>query len=158
MDEDEEEDDDDEDEEEDEDEEVKKAREKLKCVLQFLWESIVHPVVEKLQGLSIQPGSRIWWCSTSFACMLPLHAAGPYKEGQDNLYDLYISSYLRCLSSSHHVRQVINSIPKGKLPTSPPRLLAISCPGERGTGGYLYSVKKEVKEIKGERHEDKNCE
>ena len=43
---------------------VKKSREELTRVLQFLWESVVHPVVEKLQGLSIKRGSRIWWCPT----------------------------------------------------------------------------------------------
>ena len=103
-----------------------------------------------LQKLSIQPDSRIWWCPTSFACILPLHAAGPYKDGQDNLPDLYISSYLHCLSSSHHVSQMTmtNPVPKGEPVTPPTRLLTISCPGEQETGGYLDSVEMEVEEVR----------
>ena len=120
----------------------------LKYVLRSLWKSIVQPVVKKLQELSIQPGSRIWWCPTSIACELPLHAAGPYKEGEHNLYDLYISSYLRYLSSSHHVRQATNLIPEGKHATSPTQLLVISCPGELGERGYLHHVEREVEEIR----------
>ena len=57
-----------------------------------LWDQIVSPIVDVLQ--TIHPlQSRIWWCPTAESSVLPLHAAGPYRKGQRNLADLYISSY-----------------------------------------------------------------
>ena len=64
----------------------------LAFFLRKLWDQIVSPVVDFLQ--TIHPlGSRIWWCPTAEFSVLPLHAAGPYRKGQQNLPDLYISSY-----------------------------------------------------------------
>ena len=71
-------------------EQSKEACEEFEHVLQLLWESIVSPIVRKLQELSNSQGSRIWWWTTSFVCMFPLYAAGPYKTGQHNLSDLYL--------------------------------------------------------------------
>ncbi|OJA20086.1 hypothetical protein AZE42_02491 [Rhizopogon vesiculosus] len=56
---------------------------------------MVCPVVENLGKLA-QPGSRIWWRSTSWSTFLPLHAAGEYRKGGINLWHLYVSS---CTSS-----------------------------------------------------------
>ena len=128
-------------------EEMGVQRENVRHVLRFMWDSVVQPVVEKLQELSILPGSRIWWCPTSLVCVLPLHAAGPYKPGQHNLFDLYISSYMRGLSDSHHVKESINLRPKDEDTIAPTQLLAVSCPGELGDDDYLYNVEREVEEV-----------
>lgn len=68
-------------------------------VLQALWDTIVQPVTAQLLNLGVVEKSHIWWCPTSHLCALPLHAAGPYKKGQKNLPDMYISSYTPTLLS-----------------------------------------------------------
>jgi hypothetical protein len=62
-------------------------------ILQQLWDIVVSPVADQLAILGVIENSRIWWCPTAELCGLPLHAAGPYKSGQKNLPDIYISSY-----------------------------------------------------------------
>ena len=64
----------------------------LAFFLRKLWDQIVPPIVDCLQ--TTHPShSRIWWCPTAEFSVLPLHAAGPYRKGQQNLPHLYISSY-----------------------------------------------------------------
>ena len=61
----------------------------LAFFLRTLWDQIVSPIVDFLQ--TIHPSqSRIWWCPTAEFSVLPLHAAGPYRRGQQNLPHLYI--------------------------------------------------------------------
>ena len=78
--------------------------------------------------------------------MFPLHAAGPYKTGEHNLPDLYISSYMRGLSNSHHIKQAPTL--KGDRAIPPTKLLAISHPGEPGQDNYLENVEREVEEVR----------
>ena len=64
----------------------------LAFFLRNLWDRIVSPIVDCLR--TIHPfQSRIWWCPTAEFSVLPLHAAGPFRRGQQNLPNLYISSY-----------------------------------------------------------------
>ncbi|KAG8978191.1 hypothetical protein FRB93_011343 [Tulasnella sp. JGI-2019a] len=92
-------------------------------MLRELWALIVAPIVLQLETtLSLPAGSRIWWMPTWHAWWLPLHAAGPYKSGELNLPDRFISSYTTTLSS------LIRSC-KGYHPikrVSGPRLLVIA--------------------------------
>ncbi|KAI9567945.1 CHAT domain-containing protein [Boletus coccyginus] len=70
----------------------------LATFLRKLWDQIVSPIVDLL--LTIHPSqSRIWWCPTAEFSALPLHAAGPYRKGQRNLPDIYISSYTPTLAA-----------------------------------------------------------
>ncbi|KAG1722691.1 CHAT domain-containing protein [Suillus paluster] len=71
---------------------------KLIDALRQLWVEVVHPVVENL-GRVAKPGSRIWWCPTSFFNFLPLHAAGEYRSGGKSLSQFYISSYTPSLTA-----------------------------------------------------------
>ena len=64
----------------------------VKKLLRDLWTTVVEPIVTVM-------GSRIWWCPTSGFTSLPLHAAGPYRKGEKNLMDLYVSSYAPSLSA-----------------------------------------------------------
>ena len=76
----------------------------LTIVLQELWDKVVSPIVDFLQ--TVHPlQSRIWWCPTAEFSLLPLHAAGPYREGQRNLANLYISSYTSTLTALIRARQ-----------------------------------------------------
>ncbi|KAH7887150.1 TPR-like protein [Phlebopus sp. FC_14] len=74
-------------------------------LLRNLWARVVEPVASALQTHGIQHGSRIWWCPTSDFSLLPLHAAGLYKSGKPNLFNLYISSYTPTLAALVRARQ-----------------------------------------------------
>ncbi|KAH7906923.1 hypothetical protein BJ138DRAFT_1161461 [Hygrophoropsis aurantiaca] len=60
-------------------------------ILRQLWDIVVGPIAEE--------GSRIWWCPSSKLTSLPLHAAGSYRKGANNLANLYVSSYTPTLSA-----------------------------------------------------------
>ena len=76
----------------------------LAFFLRKLWEQIVSPIVDHLQ--TTHPSqSHIWWCPTGEFSVLPLHAAGPYRKGQQNLPHLYISSYTPTLTALIRARR-----------------------------------------------------
>ena len=76
----------------------------LASFLRKLWDQIVSHIVDFLQ--TIHPlQSRIWWCPTGEFSVLPLHAAGPYRKGQQNLPNLYISSYTPTLTALIRARR-----------------------------------------------------
>ena len=76
----------------------------LAFFLRKLWDQIVSPIVDFLQ--TTHPSrSRIWWCPTAEFSVLPLHAAGPYRKGQQNLPDLYTSSYTPTLTALIRARR-----------------------------------------------------
>ena len=82
----------------------------LASVLRQLWDDVVSPIVGFLR--TIHPSqSRIWWCPTAEFSFLPLHAAGPYRNGEQNVSDLYISSYTPTLSTLIRARQPSTSNP-----------------------------------------------
>ena len=70
----------------------------LGLILRQLWDHVVSPIADFLR--KIYPcQSRIWWCPTAEFTLLPIHAAGPYRKGQLNFADLYISSYTPTLTA-----------------------------------------------------------
>ena len=76
----------------------------LAIILRELWEEVVSPIVNFLRTVHALQ-SRIWWCPTAEFTLLPLHAAGPYRTGQQNLANLYISSYTPTLSALIRARR-----------------------------------------------------
>lgn len=68
-------------------------------MLRTLWEIVVEPVVKTLLQMGIKENSRIWWCPGGKLSQFPIHTAGPYKDGEKNLHDYFISSYTSTLSS-----------------------------------------------------------
>ena len=73
-------------------------------LLRELWDNVVSHIVEYL--LTTHPRhSRIWWCPTAEFSPFPWHAAGPFKKGQQNLSDLYISSYTPTLTALIRARR-----------------------------------------------------
>ncbi|KAG1894785.1 TPR-like protein [Suillus fuscotomentosus] len=81
---------------------------KLVSILRKLWNDVIDPVVQALRESEVRPGSRIWWCPTAEFSLLPLHAAGPYEKGRDNLFDIYISSYTPTLATLVRARQQVS--------------------------------------------------
>lgn len=99
-------------------------------VLHGLWKQIAFPVVEALRrDLELPRGSRICWCPTSNLWMLPLHAAGSYKPGQENLPDMFVSSYTPTLSV---LRQFTAEVPAPPGKPLPPGVLFV---GQSDTEG-----------------------
>lgn len=111
--------------------------------LKQLWDMIVQPVVEKLAELKVVKMSRVWWCPTSQACALPLHAAGLYQLGQPNFPDIYISSYTSTLSTLIESRVGVNP------QNSYPQLLVVGQPDTELTDPKkrLPQVAEEVRRI-----------
>ena len=72
--------------------------------LRELWDRVVSPIVDFLRT-TYPCQSRIWWCPTAEFSLLPLHAAGPYRKGQQNLSSLYVSSYTPTLSALIRAQQ-----------------------------------------------------
>ena len=69
-----------------------------------LWDQIVSPFIDCLK--TTHPSQlHIWWCPTTEFSVLPLHVAGPYRKGQWNLLNLYISSYTPTLTALVHARR-----------------------------------------------------
>ena len=113
----------------------------LAFFLRKLWDQIVSPIVDCLR--TTHPShSRIWWCPTAEFSVLPLHAAGPFRKGQQNLPHLYISSYTPTLSALIRARRPdpFNSA------TEPKRFVAI---GQAKSAGEseLLSVGAELDNI-----------
>ncbi|KAG8218161.1 hypothetical protein J3R82DRAFT_3709 [Butyriboletus roseoflavus] len=84
-------------------------------LLRELWDEIVFPIVNAIH--TIHPfRSRIWWCPTAEFSLLPLHAAGPFRKGQQSLANLYISSYTPTLTALIRARRhdLPHSASKGK--------------------------------------------
>ncbi|KAJ8592532.1 hypothetical protein M405DRAFT_703761, partial [Rhizopogon salebrosus TDB-379] len=57
------------------------------------------PVVHHLILDNVPRNSRIWWCPTSVFSTLPVHAAGDYTPGGEQLSQLYVSSYTFSITS-----------------------------------------------------------
>ena len=87
----------------------------LAFFLRKLWNQVISPIVHVLQATH-PPQSRIWWRPTAEFSVLPLHAAGPYRKGQQNLPHLYISSYTPTLTALIRARRgdLLNSATEQK--------------------------------------------
>ncbi|KAF8425376.1 hypothetical protein L210DRAFT_3653236 [Boletus edulis BED1] len=87
-------------------------RDPIHIPLQVTYESVrdlsaeLHASTERAKKVDVtrELGSllcNLWdqWCPIAEFSVLPLHAAGPYRKGEQNLSDLYISSYTPTLSA-----------------------------------------------------------
>ncbi|KAF8443197.1 CHAT domain-containing protein [Boletus edulis BED1] len=71
--------------------------EALTDLLSDLWD-LIYPIIQHLL-LHIPMGSRIWWCPAGPFASIPLHAAGPYRQGEPSLLQIYVSSYTPTLQA-----------------------------------------------------------
>ena len=113
----------------------------IQRILRELWDKVISPIARVL--LTIYPRqSRIWWCPTAEFSLLPLHAAAPYRKGQEKFADLYISSYTSTLTALVRARRPTPS----KYATQPMGFLAI---GQAEAAGEqkLRSVGVELDDI-----------
>ena len=77
----------------------------FKSFLRELWDRVVSHIVDVLQRTCPRQ-SRIWWCPTAEFSHLPLHAAIPYRKGQESVSDLFISSYTTTLTALIHASRL----------------------------------------------------
>jgi tetratricopeptide (TPR) repeat protein len=50
------------------------------AILDWLWDTIAGPVLDRLGFAGAEPLPRLWWCPTGLLSILPLHAAGRVPE------------------------------------------------------------------------------
>ena len=75
----------------------------LEELLSDLWDLVVSPIVEHLLPHTSKD-SRLWWCPAGAFASIPLHAAGPYRQGEPSLSQTYVSSYTPTLQALIHAR------------------------------------------------------
>lgn len=113
-------------------EEIWSAQERLSGVLEWLWDAVTGPVLQRLGHTEPPaPGEsprRIWWCPQGTLAFLPLHAAGYHGPRADPdrprcALDLAVSSYTPTIGALHHARRRPDPAPSG---ARPPLVVAIS--------------------------------
>ena len=113
----------------------------LCSVLKGLYDLVGDPVIKCLRTSGVPEQSRIWWCSTSVFCSLPLHAMGPIPSSNtfDKQYfsDFYIPSYTPSLSALIESRRASPHVP------DKPSLLLVAQPEDD-----LLGVRGEIKVIR----------
>ncbi|KAE8370628.1 CHAT domain-containing protein [Aspergillus caelatus] len=118
-----------------------RRNEELQRILNWLWETALHPVLTKLRLYSNAPPgplSRVWWVASGYMGLLPLHAAG---DGNTSTMDYVISSYtptLQVLKFSRERDSLLNCDPEL-------RMLLITAPDKPGRGGL--DTETEIKSI-----------
>ena len=109
----------------------------MKAILKQLWQLVVQPIASALTNdVKLGRGSRIWWCPTGAASLLPLHAAGDYDKRDKTLPSQFISSYTATLTSL--IRARINLSPDIR---ANPDLLII------GRSEELPAIRSEIEAI-----------
>lgn len=113
-------------------ERVNKARQRIEECLEWLWTSIVHPVLERL-GIDQPPSGRgalgrTWWLPSNLLNFLPLHAAARQDEfGRAvSALDCTISSYaptVRSLVRARRPRHAERDAASGPLVVAMPKTL-----------------------------------
>ena len=80
-------------------------------VLRWAWSHIAEPVFAVLgitEEAPLGQETHVWWCATGLAALLPLHAAGDYRDdigARRTALDLAVSSYTPTLRTLMQLRQ-----------------------------------------------------
>jgi tetratricopeptide (TPR) repeat protein len=90
------------------------AYQEYKIITQWLWYSAIKPILDSIDFSTYQGGSsgkpRLFWVSTGWASVLPLHAAGDYDASRKTkechcVHDMVVSSYITSLKTLTSMRQ-----------------------------------------------------
>ena len=119
--------------------EEKMRERELVVFLRTLWDVVVRPIVDELTGF-LPRGARIWWCPTSKLTSLPLHAAGPHRQGSLNLANMYVSSYTPTLAALIRARHRHSESPR----TSPAFVAIGQAKPSSSTSPELHTVGAEL--------------
>ena len=128
--------------------EKSKSNKEMQRILRWLWSVAVHPVLQKLRLLKPDDGSvltRLWWVTSGYMGLMPLHAAGDYEmERSKNCTASYVvSSYIPTFKALVYARdreaRAHNMIQKD--------LLIVSMPTTPGSDWKPLNVVGEVAAI-----------
>lgn len=94
------------------------ASTKFEKVLIWLWKAVGQPVMEKLGFLGPNKSTsrpRVWWMTTGWLGILPIHAAGDHRRALEtgeplSLLDLTTPSYFNSLRSLGYARERISTL------------------------------------------------
>lgn len=80
----------------------REGREALDGTLEWLWQHVAEPVLDRLEPAGAEP-PRLWWCPVGPLALLPLHAAG--RAGGPAVMDRVVSSYTPTLRALGYARR-----------------------------------------------------
>ncbi|KAH0564913.1 hypothetical protein GP486_001697 [Trichoglossum hirsutum] len=133
------------------------ASDKLKDILNWLYEVVVEPVLISLKFKKPkdrgEPLPRIWWVAGGLLSGLPLHAAGRYPPSPnspaDNAFDRIISSYAPTVKTLLYSRETLAkaSPPSVSLELERDVALMIAMPKTKGQDD-LINAETEVEYIR----------
>ncbi|MGW8780744.1 CHAT domain-containing protein [Streptomyces sp. NPDC055796] len=113
-------------------EEAVDAMRMLSDTLEWLWDSVAAPVLDRLGLRTVpidgEPWTRLWWCPTGWLSFLPLHAAGRREvRSAENVMDRAISSYTPTLRALVRARQAsATATASGPQPAPSPLVVALA--------------------------------
>jgi len=127
-------------------EELDGARRTVHDTLEWLWDRIALPVLDRL-GWPTESAAppRLWWCPTASLTVLPLHAAGRYPREADDatkpvgLPYAAVSSYTTTLSALVDARRRAAPVD--------PTLLAVALTNTERGHAMLPGVAKELRAL-----------
>lgn len=109
----------------------------LHGILLWLWTAIVEPIFNSL-GISVhqRPESqkpRIWWVTSSWANLLPLHAAGDHRRAAGtgepcSVLDLTDSSYIPTIRALQEARKRMEELTSQDAPPDANKALLVAMP------------------------------
>jgi tetratricopeptide (TPR) repeat protein len=135
------------------DDDVRSRVDALRSVLDWLWRTVVEEVLDALGFRDKLPddadGPRLWWCPTGALAVLPLHAAGVYRDGAvgPTALDRVVSSYASTLGALLRSRRPGKPVPVADLLTVSVAAPA-GAPGERRLV-YAEAERKQLVEVCG---------
>ncbi|MFD7839459.1 CHAT domain-containing protein [Streptomyces sp. NPDC059761] len=115
-------------------EEAVSAMRMLSDTLEWLWDSVAAPVLDRLGLRTVpidgEPWTRLWWCPTGWLSFLPLHAAGRREaRSAENVMDRVISSYTPTLGALVRARQASGTAPGPRSSPAPLVVALAETPG-----------------------------
>lgn len=89
--------------------EKSKSNKEMRRILRWLWDVAVQPVLRKLELLTPADGSqlpRLWWVTSGYMGLVPLHAAGNYDKeiSKECTAHYVVSSYIPTLKALVYAR------------------------------------------------------
>ncbi|OBT42428.1 hypothetical protein VE00_05996 [Pseudogymnoascus sp. WSF 3629] len=135
-----------------------KASNEFEEVLIWLWNAVAEPIMKELGLLEGDKGRlkkpRVWWMTTGWISMLPIHAAGIHKKALTtaepcSVIDLTTSSYFNSLRSLAHARETFSGYKSSSTGSSnSSKALLVKMP-ETPDNEPLPGVSKEISIVQG---------
>ncbi|RBR25413.1 uncharacterized protein FIESC28_01850 [Fusarium coffeatum] len=115
-------------------------------ILEWLWDTITGPILEKL-GYTEQPAGEDWpeicWIPTGALSRFPLHAAGYHTDGSgDTVLDRVISSYSSSIKAIMESRLEANKPPSAKA-------VMVAMQNTPGSNASLPFAQSEISKVQG---------